>query len=303
MKLSKELNNMSWRVRPDDVLIEMGGMFGSKGGLQRLDVENISLQQFGIHSGRASIASFTSLPPQVYTTIGQFKGERVAIKKVNVKKVELTPQLLWEIKQARDVSHENTVRFVGACIDLPRPTVLILTEYCSRGSLKDVLENEAIELDWNFRMSLIHDIVKGMNYLHNSDVAAHGKLRSCNCLIDGRFVLKISDFGLSTLTTPSDFVRDQNYYLSKWSKLVALVIMVSILYRAPLDCARIATTDLYSGLLSSHTTWGRLLLRHYPGGDCESRRSLPGSSPANGRAHDPPQGATVQRIPTTYPGA
>jgi len=157
MKLSKELNNMSWRVRPDDVLIEMGGMFGSKGGLQRLDVENISLQQFGIHSGRASVASFTSLPPQVYTTIGQFKGERVAIKKVNVKKVDLTPQLLWEIKQARDVSHENTVRFVGACIDLPRPTVLILTEYCSRGSLKDVLENEAIELDWNFRMSLIHD--------------------------------------------------------------------------------------------------------------------------------------------------
>lgn len=28
------------------------------------------------------------------------------------------------------------------------------------GSLKDVLENEAIQLDWNFRMSLIHDIVK-----------------------------------------------------------------------------------------------------------------------------------------------
>nr|NP_611532.2 uncharacterized protein Dmel_CG3216, isoform D [Drosophila melanogaster]AAF46649.2 uncharacterized protein Dmel_CG3216, isoform D [Drosophila melanogaster] len=242
MKLSKELNNMSWRVRPDDVLIEMGGMFGSKGGLQRLDVENISLQQFGIHSGRASIASFTSLPPQVYTTIGQFKGERVAIKKVNVKKVDLTPQLLWEIKQARDVSHENTVRFVGACIDLPRPTVLILTEYCSRGSLKDVLENEAIELDWNFRMSLIHDIVKGMNYLHNSDVAAHGKLRSCNCLIDGRFVLKISDFGLRTLTTPSDFVRDQNYYL----KLLWIAPELLPLTTIPGCCPATQRGDVYS---------------------------------------------------------
>ncbi|XP_044317901.1 atrial natriuretic peptide receptor 1 isoform X2 [Drosophila rhopaloa] len=242
MKLSKELNNMSWRVRPDDVLIEMGGMFGSKGGLQRLDVENISLQQFGIHSGRASIASFTSLPPQVYTTIGQFKGERVAIKKVNVKKVDLTPQLLWEIKQARDVSHENTVRFVGACIDLPRPTVLILTEYCSRGSLKDVLENEAIELDWNFRMSLIHDIVKGMNYLHNSDVAAHGKLRSCNCLIDGRFVLKISDFGLRTLTTPSDFVRDQNYYL----KLLWIAPELLPLTSIPGCCPATQRGDVYS---------------------------------------------------------
>jgi hypothetical protein len=49
--------------------------------------------------------------------------------------VDITSTLLWEIKQARDVNHENTVRFVGACIDLPRPTVLILTEYCPKGKL------------------------------------------------------------------------------------------------------------------------------------------------------------------------
>lgn len=239
MKLNNELNNMSWRVRPDDVLLEVGRLYGSKVGLQKLNAEvgkpdlfssthlgnikrffnfqNFSLQQYGIHSGRASIASCTSLPlTQVFTTIGIFKGERVAIKKIHKKKVDITSTLLWEIKQARDVSHENTVRFVGSCIDLPRPTVLILTEYCPKGSLKDVLENEAIQLDWNFRMSLIHDIVKGMAYLHNSDVQVHGKLRSCNCLIDGRFVLKISDFGLRTLTTPSEFVKDQNYFNSKY---------------------------------------------------------------------------------------
>nr|XP_029730687.1 atrial natriuretic peptide receptor 1-like isoform X2 [Aedes albopictus] len=212
MKLNNELNNMSWRVRPEDVLLEVGRLFGSKMGLQKLNYENFSLQQFG-SSGRASISSgHSQLPAQLFTTIGIYKGERVAIKKVAKKKVYITSTLLWEIKQARDVSHENTVRFVGACIDLPRPTILILTEYCPKGSLKDVLENEAIQLDWNFRMSLIHDVVKGMAYLHNSDVGVHGKLRSCNCLIDGRFVLKISDFGLRTLSTPSEFVRDQNYY-------------------------------------------------------------------------------------------
>ncbi|XP_055592109.1 atrial natriuretic peptide receptor 1 isoform X2 [Uranotaenia lowii] len=212
MKLNNELNNMSWRVRPDEVLLEVGKLFGSKTGLQKLNYENFSLQQFG-SSGRASISSGNSqLPNQVFTTIGIYKGERVAIKKVAKKKVYITSTLLWEIKQARDVSHENTVRFVGACIDLPRPTILILTEYCPKGSLKDVLENEAIQLDWNFRMSLVHDVVKGMAYLHNSDVGVHGKLRSCNCLIDGRFVLKISDFGLRTLTTPSEFIRDHNYH-------------------------------------------------------------------------------------------
>lgn len=121
--------------------------------------------------------------------------------------------MLWEIKKTRDVNHENTVRFIGACIDLPRPYVLILTEFCPK-TLKEVLENEAIQLDWNFRMSLIHDIVKGMQYLHNSEISVHGKLRSSNCLIDGRFVLKISDFGLNTLTTPTDILKDSFYYYS-----------------------------------------------------------------------------------------
>lgn len=57
--------------------------------------------------------------------------------------VDITSTLLWEIKQARDVSHENTVRFVGACIDLPRPTVLILTEYCPRGLFRSCFVHKA----------------------------------------------------------------------------------------------------------------------------------------------------------------
>lgn len=54
-----------------------------------------------------------------------------------------------------------------------------------------------------------------MSYLHNSEVMVHGRLRSYNCLIDGRFVLKISDFGISTLMTPTELVKDHNYYNSK----------------------------------------------------------------------------------------
>lgn len=58
-----------------------------------------------------------------------------------------------------------------------------------------------------------------MSYLHGCDISFHGKLRSCNCLIDGRFVLKISDFGLTSLSTPLEVIKDANYYNSKWFQL------------------------------------------------------------------------------------
>lgn len=49
----------------------------------------------------------------MFTTVGIYKGERVAIKKVTKKKVvDVTKKLLWEIKQVRDVTSENTVRYL-----------------------------------------------------------------------------------------------------------------------------------------------------------------------------------------------
>ena len=35
-----------------------------------------------------------------------------------------------------------------------------------------------------------------MSYMHNTDVKSHGNLKSSNCLVDSRWVLKITDYGL-----------------------------------------------------------------------------------------------------------
>lgn len=35
-----------------------------------------------------------------------------------------------------------------------------------------------------------------MKYLHNRDII-HGRLKSRNCVVDGRFVLKVTDYGFN----------------------------------------------------------------------------------------------------------
>lgn len=82
----------------------------------------------------------------------------MAIKALHRTKIEVNKPLLLEIKRIKDLNHDHLVRFIGACIDVPHQC--ILTEYCPKGSLQDVLENEQIKLEWEFKFSLVHDIVR-----------------------------------------------------------------------------------------------------------------------------------------------
>ncbi|XP_078576323.1 atrial natriuretic peptide receptor 1-like isoform X1 [Branchiostoma floridae x Branchiostoma japonicum] len=139
---------------------------------------------------------------QVFATTGIYQGKRVVIKDADCEKaaITLTDDILLELKRMRDLAHDHVVRFVGVCFKSPR--VFILTEYCPRGSLQDTLENEEIHLDIEFQCSLMHDIAKGMVYLHSSEVHYHGNLKSSNCVVDSRFVVKLTDFGLPTFRAP-----------------------------------------------------------------------------------------------------
>ncbi|KAM6972862.1 atrial natriuretic peptide receptor 1 [Aplochiton taeniatus] len=151
---------------------------------------------------------------QIYAKTGYYKGNITAIKYCNHKKrIELTRMVLFELKHMRDVQNEHLTRFIGACID--PPNICIITEYCPRGSLQDLMESESITLDWMFRYSLINDIVKGMAFLHNSVIVSHGNLKSSNCVVDSRFVLKITDYGLASFHKDNHIEDTHAYYNRK----------------------------------------------------------------------------------------
>ncbi|KAG5881656.1 hypothetical protein JTB14_002151 [Gonioctena quinquepunctata] len=90
--------------------------------------------------------------------------------------------------------HENLNPLIGCLAEPPRAA--LVSEYCSRGSLQDVLQQDDIKLDWSFRLSLLTDLVRGMKYLHSTPIRVHGFLTSRNCVIDARWVLKVTDYGL-----------------------------------------------------------------------------------------------------------
>uniref|UniRef100_A0A3Q3A7J0 Guanylate cyclase n=1 Tax=Kryptolebias marmoratus TaxID=37003 RepID=A0A3Q3A7J0_KRYMA len=204
LKLEKELAGMLWRIRWEDLQFESPNKYHKRAG------SRLTLSQRGSSYGSLITAHGKY---QLFAKTGYFKGNLVAIKHVNKKRIELTRQVLMELKHMRDVQFNHLTRFIGACID--PPNICIVTEYCPRGSLQDILENESINLDWMFRYSLINDIVKGMNYLHNSYFGCHGNLKSSNCVVDSRFVLKITDYGLASFRSSCENDDSHALYAKK----------------------------------------------------------------------------------------
>lgn len=148
---------------------------------------------------------------------------------------------------------------MGVVVGVQNVCVYKAGEWCSRGSLDDVLENDSIKLDWAFKYSLMKDIAEvkvtrkktfsfwfffdsksceecnwavfcdqGMNYLHSSVIASHGFLSAMTCLVDSRFVIKICDFGVTELRSagayePPDsgsFAQDFRVYLWRAPELL-----------------------------------------------------------------------------------
>ncbi|KAL5018501.1 hypothetical protein ScPMuIL_004223 [Solemya velum] len=172
--------------------------------LWKIDYKDITSNSCSFNDRRAPMvraSSQTSLVSQadmdfrqLFTCVGTYKSTIVAIKKVRKKNLELTRSVRKELKVMRELRHENLNTFIGAALDIPE--ILVVSTYCSKGSLQDILENDDLVLDSMFTASLIFDIIRGMIYLHDSELKSHGRLKSSNCVVDSRWVLKLTDYGL-----------------------------------------------------------------------------------------------------------
>lgn len=70
---------------------------------------------------------------------------------------------------------------------------------------------------------------QGMIYLHGSEIISHGRLKSSNCVVDSRWVLKITDYGLHRFNAGSQQpIGEYAHYRSKLPIiLLSLLLLVS----------------------------------------------------------------------------
>ncbi|TKS83911.1 Retinal guanylyl cyclase 2 [Collichthys lucidus] len=143
-------------------------------------------------SGRSYLASTPDS-----SNVAVFEGDWVWLKKCpsgDVSGVNSSTEQVFV--KLRDMRHENLNPFLGLFSD--SGIFGVVTEHCTRGSLENLLHNEEVRLDWMFKSSLLMDVIRGMKYLHNRDII-HGRLKSRNCVVDGRFVLKVTDYGFNEI--------------------------------------------------------------------------------------------------------
>ncbi|KAL4647235.1 retinal guanylyl cyclase 2-like [Arapaima gigas] len=153
-----------------------------------------------------SVNSLTTATHET-TSVAVFEGDWVWLKKFEEGHFkEVKPSTTKIFMKMKDLRNENVNPFLGFFADCNM--FAVVTEHCSRGSLQDLLRNEDVKLDWMFKSSLVLDLIKGMKYLHHREFV-HGRLKSRNCVVDGRFVLKITDYGYSELLDSQKAPREQ----------------------------------------------------------------------------------------------
>ena len=100
------------------------------------------------------------------------------------------------------------MRLIGFCVENHHR--LLVNEFMNNGSLdKWIFSKDSVQptLDWLTRRNIIHDIAKGLAYLHEEcrQKIVHLDIKPQNILLDENLCAKVSDFGLS-----KSIDKDQN---------------------------------------------------------------------------------------------
>ncbi|XP_052801340.1 atrial natriuretic peptide receptor 1-like isoform X2 [Mya arenaria] len=231
------LQGMLWQVRFDEIDFVTALMTGSI----RNSFKNLSKRKPSSKTLKRRRINVTGLPnmksitengkkgsPEItlkaldsasmFGFVAFVRGNLTSVKRMQMPTLNLTKCVLQQLNQITEIKHQNICAFVGACLEPNR--LLLLWEYCAKGSLQDVIWNQNIKLDQMFMFALSHDVAKGLELLHKSAIYFHGNLRSTNCVVDSRWTCKLTDFGVPTIREMEKVAAKQTNENPPWENLL-----------------------------------------------------------------------------------
>jgi len=132
--------------------------------------------------------------------------------------LEQAEQVRTEIKSLTQVRHENVMKLYAYNLSAKYPlkdggsikTILLVLEYCPGGELFDILYY-ADKMPEDLARTYFIQACNGLQAVHKAGIA-HRDLKPQNLLLDAKFQLKITDFGLSKIMeTDADRVMKTTY--------------------------------------------------------------------------------------------
>jgi serine/threonine protein kinase len=140
---------------------------------------------------------------------GLYLAKAVAVK---VLKSSNTPkekdEFIAEFKIIASLDSSYIVHFFGAVV---KEKLALVMEFCDRGSLYNVLQDEDVDIGWKLSFDMLEEVVKGIQVLHtHNPPIMHRDLKTLNVLVTHDFHCKLCDFGLARFDTASNLGTLQN---------------------------------------------------------------------------------------------
>eukprot|EP01137_Pigoraptor_chileana_P009022 Opistho-2@56654 len=189
----KELASESWKINFDEISISKKGnaismshlslaSHGSRGSNSKTSGGGASTGGSNLHLNRGFGGR--------HVQVGMLNAACVEVHRLKLEQITCTRQLRVEMHDAtQKLRNVHLAEFIGICVGPPKTAIVL--ELNNKGTVEDILDNPAIELDKLFKMSFISDLVEGVHFLHGTSIGYHGWLSTSSIVVNSRWMLKI----------------------------------------------------------------------------------------------------------------